>query len=80
MGIAAPYGGTPGYPPGGAIPGGVYLALDALLLLDILLTFKTPVYHNGEVSHDHRVVARAYLRSNKLLLDVLGISQEHKTP
>ena len=30
------------------------------------------VYHDGEVTREHRIVARAYLRSNRIFTDVVG--------
>ena len=57
---------------GNTFQGHVYVLLDAVLLLDIALTFKIPVYHEGEICYDHRIVAKAYVTSHRLLWDLLG--------
>lgn len=57
-------------------PGILYAFLDVILYMDIALTFKTPIYHDGEVSQSNRVVATAYIRSHRLFWDLLSAQHQ----
>lgn len=35
--------------------------IDAAFCFDILLNFNTAIYRNGEIVHDHKLIAKTYL-------------------